>query len=48
VKNGLRPLAVHMDNGWKSLLANNNIEQLIRKTGVDFYTHVVDWNENKA
>ena len=48
VKNGLRPLAVHMDNGWNSELANNNIEQLIRKTGVDFYTHVIDWNEYKA
>ena len=48
VKNGLRPLAVHMDNGWNSELANNNIEQLIRKTGVDFYTHVIDWDEYKA
>ena len=48
VKNGLRPLAVHMDNGWNSELANNNIEQLVRKTGVDFYTHVIDWSEYKA
>lgn len=47
VKNGLRPLAVHMDNGWNSELANNNIEQLIRRTGVDFYTHVIDWVEYK-
>lgn len=48
VKLGLRPLAVHMDNGWNSELANNNIEQLIKHTGVDFYTHVIDWNEYKA
>lgn len=48
VKHGLRPLAVHMDNGWNSELANNNIEQLIKSTGVDYYTHVIDWNEYKA
>lgn len=48
VKLGLRPLAVHMDNGWNSELANNNIEQLIKHTGVDFFTHVIDWNEYKA
>lgn len=44
---GLRPLAVHMDNGWNSELANNNIEKLIKRTGVDFYTHVIDWEEYK-
>ena len=28
---GLRPLAVHMDNGWNSELAQNNIANLVRK-----------------
>lgn len=42
---GLRPLAVHMDNGWNSELAVNNIENLVRKLGVDLHTHVINWNE---
>jgi N-acetyl sugar amidotransferase len=45
---GLRPLAVHMDNGWDSELAVNNIENVVRKLGVDLYTHVVDWREYRA
>lgn len=44
-KNGLRPLAVHMDNGWNSELAVNNIESLVRKFNVDLYTHVINWKE---
>jgi N-acetyl sugar amidotransferase len=47
-KQGLRPLAVHMDNGWNSELAVNNIENLVRKLGVDLYTHVVEWREYRA
>jgi N-acetyl sugar amidotransferase len=42
---GLRPLAVHMDNGWNSELAQHNIEQLVKRSGVDLYTHVIDWRE---
>jgi len=42
---GLRVLAVHMDNGWNSELASNNIENLVRSLGVDLYTHVIDWEE---
>jgi N-acetyl sugar amidotransferase len=42
---GLRPLAVHMDNGWNSELAQNNISSLIQSLGVDLYTHVIDWDE---
>jgi len=45
VELGLRPLAVHMDNGWNTELAQNNIANLIRKLGVDLYTHVIEWNE---
>lgn len=47
IKLGLRPLAVHMDNGWNSELAQNNIANLVRGLGVDLYTHVIDWNEYK-
>lgn len=47
-KNGLRPLAVHMDNGWNSELAVNNIENLVRKLDVDLYTHVINWREYRA
>ena len=42
---GLRPLAVHMDNGWDSELAANNIKNLVQGLGVDLYTHVIDWDE---
>ena len=45
IKFGLRPLAVHMDNGWNSELAQSNIENLVKTSGVDLYTHVIDWNE---
>jgi len=45
IKQGLRPLAVHMDNGWNSELAQNNIANLITKLGVDLYTYVIDWEE---
>jgi N-acetyl sugar amidotransferase len=45
VEMGLRPLAVHMDNGWNTELANNNIENLVKELGVDLYTHVIDWEE---
>jgi N-acetyl sugar amidotransferase len=42
---GLRPLIVHFDNGWNSETANQNIQNIIEKTGFDLYTLVVDWNE---
>jgi N-acetyl sugar amidotransferase len=42
---GLRPLAVHFDNGWDSELAVGNIERLLNRLGIDFFTYVVDWTE---
>lgn len=42
---GLRPLAVHFDNGWNSELAVKNIESLTNALGIDLHTHVVDWSE---
>ena len=47
VKSGLRPLAVHLDNGWNSELASHNIASMVSNLGVDLYTHVIDWEENK-
>ena len=44
---GLRPLAVHFDNGWNSELAVNNIENVISKLGLDLKTFVIDWDEFK-
>lgn len=46
-KLGLRPLAVHLDNGWNSELAVNNIEKLLKKLDIDLYTHVINWEEFK-
>ncbi|MEM8890629.1 MAG: 7-cyano-7-deazaguanine synthase, partial [Bacteroidota bacterium] len=44
-KMGLRPLAVHFDNGWNSELAVKNIENVVSKLGIDLYTYVIDWEE---
>jgi len=44
---GLRPLAVHLDNGWNSELAVKNIENIISTLGIDLYTLVVNWQEFK-
>lgn len=42
---GLRPLAVHMDNGWDSELAVRNIEETLKRLEIDLYTEVLDWEE---
>lgn len=42
---GLRPLALHFDNGWNSELAVKNIERVLRRLDIDLYTYVVDWDE---
>ena len=44
-KFGLRPLVFHVDAGWNSQIAVNNIERLIDKLGLDLYTEVIDWEE---
>lgn len=40
---GLRPLAVHVDNGWNSELAVKNIQNALDKLGIDLETVVLDW-----
>ncbi len=42
---GLRPLAVHFDNGWNSETAVGNIKQALTRLDVDLQTYVVDWDE---
>jgi N-acetyl sugar amidotransferase len=44
---GLRPLILHVDNGWNTELSVMNIENLIKKLGFDLFTYVIDWNEIK-
>lgn len=44
-KMGLRPLAVHMDNGWNSEQAVINMNKVLRKLNVDLYTEVLNWQE---
>lgn len=46
-KLGLRPLAVHLDNGWDSELAVSNIETVLKRLDIDLYTYVLDWEEFK-
>lgn len=44
---GLRPLAVHFDNGWNSELAVANIKNALDRLKIDLHTYVVDWEEFK-
>jgi len=42
---GLRPLAVHLDNGWNSELAISNIRNTLQKLNIELHTYVLDWEE---
>jgi N-acetyl sugar amidotransferase len=44
---GLRPLLVHMDNGWNSEISVKNIKNVADKLGLDYQSYVLDWNEFK-
>jgi N-acetyl sugar amidotransferase len=44
---GLRPLAVHLDNGWNSEIATRNIHAALDTLGIDLETLVIDWEEFK-
>ena len=46
-KMGLRPLLFHVDAGWNSQQAVNNIEQITERLNLDLYTEVIDWEEMK-
>jgi N-acetyl sugar amidotransferase len=44
-KLGLRPLAVHLDNGWNSEISVRNIENIVNILELDLHTEVLDWEE---
>lgn len=46
-KFGLRPLVFHVDAGWNSQIAVNNIERLVDGLELDLYTEVINWEEIK-
>lgn len=46
-KLGLRPLAVHMDNGWNSEEAVKNIKTICNSLDVDYVSYVLNWEEFK-
>lgn len=45
VKWGLKPLVIHMDNGWNSEIAVSNIKKIVKKLGVDYISYVLNWEE---
>lgn len=44
---GLRPLVFHVDAGWNSQIAVNNIQRIVDGLGLDLFTEVIDWEEMK-
>jgi len=46
-KFNLKPLVFHVDAGWNSQIAVNNIERLIDGLNLDLYTEVINWEEMK-
>lgn len=44
-RHGVRLLATHLDNGWNSELAVQNVQRLTSSLDIDLVTHVVDWEE---
>lgn len=45
VEYGLRPLVVHVDAGWNSELAVQNIERLVKALNLDLHTIVIEWED---
>ncbi len=45
VKSGLRPLAVHFNNGWDTDIAKHNMMCMCAKLNIDFIDYSVDPNE---
>ena len=43
----LKPLVFHVDAGWNSQVAVNNIERIIDGLKLDLYTEVINWEEMK-
>jgi N-acetyl sugar amidotransferase len=47
-KQGLRPLAVNLDNGFSSKIAVDNIKKVTNALKIDLETYVIDYEEVKA
>ncbi|MEM7093780.1 MAG: N-acetyl sugar amidotransferase [Actinomycetota bacterium] len=45
VEMGLRPLVFHVDGGWNTQIAVQNIERIVDRLGLDLYTEVINWEE---
>lgn len=39
---GLRPLAIHVDNGWNTELADSNVAKTVKALGLDLVTEVLE------
>lgn len=46
-QHGLRVLAVHLDNGWNSPIAVENINRLVSRLGFGYASCVLPWNDFK-
>jgi 3'-phosphoadenosine 5'-phosphosulfate sulfotransferase (PAPS reductase)/FAD synthetase len=44
----LRPLLIHLDNGWNTDISVKNISSLIESTGFDYVSIILDWEEFRA
>jgi len=47
-KLGLRPLVFHVDAGWNSQIAVNNIERLVDGLNLDLFTEVINWGDMQS
>ena len=45
VVHGLRPLVFHVDAGWNSDMAVNNIQNIVKKLDLDLFVEVIDWDD---
>lgn len=43
----LRPLVFHVDGGWNTDIAVNNIQVMVEKLGLELFTEVINWEEMK-
>ena len=46
-KMGLKPLLMHLDNGWDSEIAVQNIKNICNKLDLEYVSYVLDWQEFK-
>lgn len=44
---GLRPLVFHVDAGWNTRIATENIKKMVQKLNVDLKVEVINWDEMK-